>query len=397
MSAAIHRLSPTAHLAGLAALLALGLAGCDSGSDETASGAGGTMPAETEAADAPATDAGSDVALTIVSWGGAYTASQIKAFHEPFEAQTGIEIQSVDYDGNAAPIKAQVQSGNVTWDVVDVELPVAIRLCDEGALEEIDATTLADAPDGTPATEDFLEGTLYDCAVGNDVWSTVYAYNEDSIDGDVPTDIGDFFDTEAFTGRRGMRKTPKGNLEMALMADGVPAAEVYDVLATEEGVDRAFAKLDTIKNDVVWWEAGAQPPQLLADGEVVMTTAYNGRIFNAIYAEDQPFEIVWDGQVWDIDLWVIPRGSPVKEEAMQFIRFATQTEPMAEQFRLIAYGPTRASAQPLVTTHLEHGIDMQPHLPTYPANMENALQTDPLFWADYGVELEQRFNAWLAS
>jgi putative spermidine/putrescine transport system substrate-binding protein len=102
--------------------------------------------------------------------------------------------------------------------------------------------------------------------------------------------MADFFNTKKFPGKRGMRKTPKANLEMALIADGVANKDVYEMLATDAGVDRAFAKLDTIKDHVVWWEAGAQPPQLLADGEVAMTTAYNGRIFNAIAEENKPLK-----------------------------------------------------------------------------------------------------------
>ena len=113
-----------------------------------------------------------------------------------------------------------------------------------------------------------------------------------------------------------MRKSPKVTMEFALIADGVPTSEVYDVLGTEEGIARAFAKLDTIKEDVVWWEAGVQPPQLLADGEVVFSTAWNGRVFNAKNAEGQPFEMVWDGQIYDLDLWVIPKGSKNKEAAL---------------------------------------------------------------------------------
>ena len=110
---------------------------------------------------------------------------------------------------------------------------------------------------------------------------------------------------------------------MALAADGVASADIYDVLATDEGVDRAFAKLDTIKDMVVWWEAGAQPPQLLADGEVAMTTAYNGRIFNAVAGEGKSFEIVWDAQVLDVDMWAIIKGAPNAELAMDFLKFST--------------------------------------------------------------------------
>ena len=143
-----------------------------------------------------------------------------------------------------------------------------------------------------------------------------------------------------------MRKGAKVNLEMALMADGVPAAEVYETLATPEGMDRAFAKLDTIKDHVVWWEAGAQPPQLLADGEVAMTTAYNGRIFGAAVGEGKPFEIVWDGQVYELEGYVIPKGAPNLEAAIEFINFATGTEPLANAAEWISYGPPRKSSRP---------------------------------------------------
>lgn len=339
--------------------------------------------------------AASAAELTVVSWGGAYTTSQVKAYHEPYTAATGTVIRSEDYNGGLAEVKAQVEAGNVTWDLVDVELSDAIRGCDEGLLEPIDTSILPPAPDGTPAEKDFLPGTLYDCAVSTIVWSTIYAYDTTKFSPG-PTTINDFFDTKKFPGKRGMRKTPKANLEFALLADGVKPGDVYDVLNTAEGVDQAFAKLDTIKDDVLWWEAGAQPPQMLADGEVVMTTAYNGRIFNAIASEKKPFEIVWDGQVWDLDLWVIPKGAPHKDEALKFIAYSTDTQRLADQASWISYGPARSSSVPLIGKHAVAGIEMGPHMPTAPANFKNALQNDFEFWADHQDELNERFNAWLA-
>ena len=332
--------------------------------------------------------------ITVVSFGGAYTKSQVEAYHKPWMATTGNQIKSEDYNGGIAEIKAQVEAGNVTWDIVDVELSDAIRACDEGLIETIDHSALPAAPDGTPATEDFIEGTLHECAVASIVWSTIFAYDKSKMP-EGPMTIADFFDTEKFPGKRGIRKNPKANLEMALMADGVPAAEVYAVLDTEEGVDRAFAKLDQIKDDVVWWEAGAQPPQLLADGEVVMTTAYNGRIFNAVAGEDKPFEIVWDGQVWDLDLWVIPKGTPNKDLAMDFLKFSTATEQLAAQASYISYGPARMSSAPLVGKYSGKDIDMGPQMPTSPDNMKNAIQNNFEFWADNQDALNERFNAWL--
>lgn len=333
--------------------------------------------------------------VTVMSWGGAYGKSQDEAYNKPFAAETGVNVTMVDADNPATPIKAQVEAGNVSIDVADVEYSDAIRLCDEGLLEEIDVSMLPAAPDGTPAEDDFIEGGLTDCAVASIVWSTAIAYNTEA-NPTAPDSIDDFFNLADFPGKRGLRKGAKINLEMALMGDGVPASEVYDLLETDEGVDRAFAKLDTIKDSVVWWEAGAQPPQLLADGEVVMTTAYNGRIFNAAVGEGQPFEILWDGQLLDFDLFVIPKGAPNIENAKKYITFATDTQRLADQASWISYGPARKSSGALVGLYSDGKTEMAPHMPTAEANLGNALVNNFEFWADRDTELNERFNAWLA-
>lgn len=335
--------------------------------------------------------------IAVLGWGGAYTASQVEAYHKPFTAKTGITVVSVDTDNPSAPIKAQVESGSVSTDVASVEYADAVRLCDEGLVETIDPASLLPAPDGTPATEDFLPGALADCFVATDVFSTILAFDTSKYaEGAAPTKLADFFDLDKFPGKRGMRKSAKVNLEMALLADGVPAAEVYDTLRTPEGVDRAFKKLDKIKSQIVWWEAGAQPPQLLADGEVAMTIAYNGRIFNAAISEGKPFKIVWDGQVYEVEGWVIPKGAPHLKAAKDFVTFSTGAEPLAHAAEWISYGPPRKSSAPLVGLFKDGKTPMAPNLPTSPENLTNALASDYEFWVDHDTELNERFNAWLA-
>ena len=335
--------------------------------------------------------------VNVLGWGGAYTVSQVEAYHKPFMAETGIKINSIDADNPATPIKAMVEANNVTIDVASVEYADAVRLCDEGLLETIDHSVLSPAPNGTPATEDFLPGALTECLVSTDVYSTIFAYDRTKFADKAPTTIVDFFNLVDFPGKRGMRKGAKVNLEMALMADGVPAGEVYETLATPEGIERAFAKLEAIKDHVVWWEAGAQPPQLLADGEVAITTAYNGRIFSAAIGESKPFEIVWDGQVLELEGYVIPKGAPNLEAAIDFIVFATGTGPLANAAEWISYGPPRKSSGPLVGMYQDGKTEMAPNLPTSETNLRNALLSSFEFWADYDTELNERFNAWLAA
>ena len=335
--------------------------------------------------------------ITAVSWGGSYGQAVNEAVNIPFAEEMGINVGVEDYNGGLAQIRAQVEIGNIHWDVVDLEFADAVRGCDEGLLEPIDTDILPPGPDGTPAIEDFVAESLTECGVGNLYWSSVFAYSETTITGPKPTTMADFFDLETFPGRRGMRRAPQVNLEWALIADGVPLDQVYATLDTPEGVERAFAKLETIKDEVIWWEAGAQPPQMLADGEVTMTTAYNGRIFNAQVLEDQPFVIVWDGQMLDVGQIGIVRGTPRLSEALEYVVFATSAESLARIGRRISYSPVRKSGMPLVTTHVVAGVDMQPHMPASPANTQRALRFNSAWWVDHQDEMNERFSAWLVN
>ena len=334
--------------------------------------------------------------VTVVSWGGSYGRAVYEGAIAPFTEATGIRVNVEDYNGGLAQIRAQVEIGNVHWDVVSLEIADAVLACEEGLLEPINIEALPSGPDGTPATEDFVRETQTECGAPFLFASTVYAYNDENIPGEKPTTMADFFDLETFPGRRGMRRLPQGNLEFALVADGVPRDAVYATLDTPEGLERAFAKLETIKDEVIWWEAGAQPPQMLADREVVMSTAYNGRIFNAQVLENQPFVIVWDAQLLAFGQIGIVAGTSRLDEALKYVAFATGAESLARIARRISYSPTRRSGMPLVTTHAVAGVEMEPYLPASPVNAARAIHYDWSWWVDNQDELNERFSAWLA-
>jgi len=340
--------------------------------------------------------------MVIMSWGGAYQASQLKAYVEPYQAQTGITVTWDESSNEAvAKLRAAQEAGNMPYDLVDVEGPDAQRACDEGLAVEIDIDeALTPAPDGTSASEDFGDSRVNDCYIPQIVFSTTFGYRTDVAEwnGATPDDICDVFNLEEFPGMRSLQSSPKKNLEWALICDGVAAEEVYDVLSDESGVERALAKLDTIKDSVIWWNAGAETPQLLADKEVVMGSTYNGRLFSVIAEQDQPVEMLWDYQVFDYDGWIVPAGlsEDRMNRVMHFLRFSSDTQRLADQAKFIAYGPARASSQPLVSTHAELGIEMAPHMPTNPDNMTNYIVNDIEWWSDNQDEVEATFQNWLA-
>lgn len=335
--------------------------------------------------------------ITVASWGGAYEKVSKEAYFDSFEKTTGIKVNVDAFNGGLAQIRVQVDSGHVRWDVVDIESQDGIIGCDEGLFEMLEDLPLPDGLDGSAAEEDFLDGALSDCTVAHVTWSTVIAYNAESFESNRPSSVKDFFDLDRYPGKRAIRRTPEVNLEFALMADDVPVEEIYDTLSTPEGVERAFAKLDSIKESLIIWEAGAQPPQLLADEEVIMSTVFNGRVFDAQILEKQPFVIIWDGQVRDFSRWAIVAGTPNLENALKFVQHTALSNSQAAFANRMSYGPARHSAWPLVQDHIPTGIDMRPHMPTHPDNSKNVLINDADWWADHKDELTERFSTWLSN
>jgi putative spermidine/putrescine transport system substrate-binding protein len=318
--------------------------------------------------------------LTVVSFGGANKAAQEKAFYGPWSKAGNGKIVAGEYNGEMAKVKAMVDTKSVSWDLVEVESPELSRGCDEGMFEELEPTLFGDS-------SKYVPGALSSCGAGFFVWSTVLAYNADKL-ASAPSGWVDFWDTKKFPGKRGLRKGAKYTLEFALMADGVAPKDVYTTLATKEGQDRAFKMLDKLKPSIQWWEAGAQPPQYLQSGDVVMSSAYNGRI--AAVQKESNLKVVWAGGVYDFDAWAIPKGSKNVEAAKKFIAYSLQPEQQKSFSENIAYGPANTDAVKLLSPQTLKDM------PTTPENIKDQVQIDVKFWADYGESLEQRFNSWAA-
>jgi putative spermidine/putrescine transport system substrate-binding protein len=320
--------------------------------------------------------------LTVTAWGGSSQAAQKKVYYNPYTAKTGTKIVEDSWSGGIGILRTKVKGGNANWDLVQVEADELQLGCDEGLLEKLDWKALG-------GRERFVKGAAHDCGAGSVVWTTALVYDADRLK-EGPKNWADFWDLTKFPGKRTLRKGPKYTLESALLADGVAPADVYKVLRTPAGVDRAFKKLDAIKSNMVWWTAGSQGPQLLASGEVAMGGIYASRAMSANKADKKNFKVVWNGSVYAIDYFVILKGSPNKDEAVKLLTFMTQPENQ-KNF------PAEA-LQGITTTEANKQLDpvLAATLPTHPDNQANALALDTEFWVDNIDQLTQRFNAWAA-
>ena len=338
--------------------------------------------------------------VTVVSWGGAYSASQQKAYGEPWEAKTGKKIHWENYNGGLGQVRTQVESGTVTWDIVDV-LPHEARVgCDEGLFEEIPDEYFVKTKDGKSLDEDLMVPRPNKCVAPMIWWSYMMFYDQPAWEGKTaPSSIADFFNVTDFPGKRGIHTWPNALIEMALVADGVDPQGVYEVMDTDEGIDRAFATLDRIRDHSVFWSAGAKPLEFVKSGEASMALAYNGRVGAANLSEGATFVPVWDGQVLEEEWVVVVKGAPNKETAFEFIGFATAPEQQAGQAKYINYGPMRNSAFDIIQAGepwFHNGSNIMAHMPNRPEVMARSIFANPDWWADNGDAVKERFDAWRA-
>ena len=317
--------------------------------------------------------------LTVVGAGGVLQDAERKAFFEPFAKQAGVTLSEDSYSGQMAKVRAMVSSKSVSWDVMQVEQNTMLSGCDEGLFEKLDWQRIG-------ARSDFIPEAYSECGVGAFVWSMVMSYDLGAVT-DRPKTWADFWDLKRWPGKRGLRQTAKMTLEIALLADGVAPAEVYKVLATKAGQDRAFAKLDQIKPSILWWTSGAESLERLVARDAALSATFNGRVTAANQA-GRNFALVWDGQVYGIDYWGIVKGSPNKATAEDFIAFASRPEPQTAFPNHIAYGVTNKKAIAAIDPKVAKD------LPTTPENLARSVGLDTAFWADHGEALEARFATW---
>lgn len=315
--------------------------------------------------------------MTFASWGGAFQDAERNAWFTPFAKAAGVTL-SEDTDPSNAKIIAMVKAGNVTWDVCDVGLEQAFSVGEQGYLEPLDYSVID--------TAGFPKAFVTKYGIGNITWSTVLAYRDDVIKGDKPTSVADIWDTKRFPGKRTLRDYPLDNLPWALMAAGLKKEEIYPL--TEEKLATAFAKMDEIKNEVVWWTAGAQPAQLLSTNEVTLAQVWNGRLGSLMDA-GIPVTIQWEGAQMQADAWAVPKNAPNKEVAMAFIAWASQAANNARISAEIAYGPVNKDGIPLASKKFES------LLPT--SHFDKQLICDFNYWGPNFTKVLERWQEWRLS
>ncbi len=317
--------------------------------------------------------------VRVCSWGGALQKAQRAAYFEPFEKLCGIKV--IESEGpDAVKVKAMVDTGNVEYDVGEFDRSDVINLQKKGDYWEPMAYDLFDTQNIDPAYR-------YKYSIDMLPYAQIMAFRTDAFGGHKPNGLKDFWDVKAFPGPRTMSSGTGGlvpELEFAELAAGKPMDKIYPI-----DIEASYAELAKIKPAVVkWWTAGAMPAQMLADKEVVLGTAWNGRI-DAIQRAGAPVEIAWDQGMLRTDVWAVPKGAANHENAMKFSAFITLAASQARLSMLIPYGFVNSGAAAMLPA------ERLAKLPTAPAVRNRLFLYSSQWWADNFDAVSKKWESWI--
>lgn len=316
--------------------------------------------------------------------GGSLADVQKEVYMEPFTAETGIVVKQLATSERLSSIKAMMSSGNTVWDIVEFNSILYGRAAPNGWLEPLDWAKM-DPDNVLPDEAKLPYGGVHA------TFSFVLAVRTDALPkGKEMTSWADFWDVKNFPGNRSLRDTPVDNLEAALLADGVAIKDLYKVLSTPEGQDRAFAKLDEIKPHIrSWWTKSAQPVQMLADNEVPFCSSYNGRI-TKLAKEGVPVKIVWNGAGLKASYVSIVKGAKNKDAAEKYISYVMTNPKRAALFASKVAYPGMVKG---LYDHMDPAAAID--FPTHPDNIRTQFFSDVEFWGKYQDALQERWTDWL--
>jgi putative spermidine/putrescine transport system substrate-binding protein len=302
-----------------------------------------------------------------------------EALVKPFAETSGVPVTVVDATVDVADLKAHPAAADDGWDLVITNSAVSGAACDQKLVEKLDWQAIG----GKDHYQPLGEG---DCSVGAVLDAVTLTWDRDKFPAS-PT-WADFWDIAKYPGKRGLRQGAKGNLEIALMADGVAPGDVYRTLKSADGVERAFRKLDQLKPYLSFWAMSGEGPKSLGAGDVLMTSALVNRVVAADKENHRNFAVQWTGAVLRVEAWAMLKASPNAAAATKFLAFVGDPKVAARLAPIGLGGMAKGSADGLPP-------DEAAFSPAVTANQSAALILDPQFWRDDGGKLAARFDAWM--
>ena len=318
--------------------------------------------------------------LMVRTPGGAFDEVKKRTVYDPFRQETGIEI--VPVASTAAKLLAMFKAGQMEIDVIDTGDDVLLNLENVGALEPIPYKSFKHTnPD------DIDPSVRLPYQVGSFVYAFVQGFNTTAYPiGKEPKNWEEFWDIKKFPGPRTLADMASGapNLEIALIADGVPMDKVYPI-----DIPRAFKALSRIKPAVPkFWDSGALSSEMLADKEAVLAVIWSTRVQVAA-AGGAKVAPQWNQNQVLAQAYGITKGTPRMDAGVQFIDYSLSPEVQSRWLAAYKAVPVNEKAYPSTAPQL---LDPETKLPW---TKSKGFRNDIHWWAENRAKVNDAWNKWV--
>ncbi|WP_415559396.1 extracellular solute-binding protein [Komagataeibacter saccharivorans] len=296
-------------------------------------------------------------ALVVATMDSRLEQAQNAAFFQPFARMSGQPVIHRVWHGTVQELDTHGlhADGRGAWSLVFTDDSTIRAACVQGLVVHLAGSTTN--PDG--------------CGVPGLTTQVVVAWDR-AWSGTAPR-WADFWDIVRFPGKRGLRHDPRTTLEIALMADGVPPDDVYNQLATAQGVDRAFRKLSQLRPYITWWSTPAEAASILEHGQVLMSSAPGDAVRTIAPARRDTIGVNADMALSYGLSWGVVAGQSAEQlgQSRNLLHFIIQ--------------PDRQAAF----------LGLYPASVPDPGHQGRVLPVDVQFWQTHYAALSRRFDTWL--
>ncbi|WP_432974924.1 ABC transporter substrate-binding protein [Dactylosporangium sp. CA-233914] len=312
--------------------------------------------------------------ITYAGFGGTYQEAVKTALFDPYSKDSGVKVL---YDSSGSDVAKLVQmskSNSMNLDLIDAEDSSLAQFMAAGVLQPIDTKSLNGFADPSAVTEYSVPWYTF---------SRNLFWNKDKVAGGLQS-WADLFDTKRIPGKRGMVGLPWGILEGALIADGVKPSQLYPL-----DLKRAFAKLDTIRGDTVFFRSNGDLQNAISQGEITLGYGNLARIKSIAKSGAVPLDYTWKGAVLSVQQLVIPKGAPDEQDAYKAIEYSLKPEVQKAIMDKLGYTPSLKSVL--------DGLDAKTRadLPgTQETASDETFRIDVSWWAKNGADVLKRWQDW---
>ena len=314
--------------------------------------------------------------VVFADFGGTTRRVREEIFFAPFTERTGVKVVSADAD--LARFKFMAERGRSQWDAADVNGGEVALMATQSLLTPL--------PSGI-ARSDFVPAEWQDYATAGFANCFCIGYNTEQNSG-APSSWKDFFDLAKFPGRRGLPRTYFGPavVEAALLADGVELKDLYPL-----DYKRAFQKLDSIRDSVLFYQDHASGQQALHQGSVRMSILVSGRV-DQLKQSGSPVDIAWEQAfVYPWSGAAVPKGAPNGDAIFELLDSMMKPEVQAEFAKRTGYGPALSAA----FDHLD--ADTRKRLPNAPEHAGQVINMDLVYYSKIRDEYMKAYLDWLGA